>query len=307
MSDGNGGPNRSGDSPPVGTPDTDSCATDGSEAPQVSDDATEQRRPPRPARGDEGSPPVTTLHEPAHREALWALETAFERGELVTIFGRCTVEYDGRAASNLGPGRRLLVLKPDGAALVHTDEGRTPVNWQPPGSQHHATIRDGRLRVRSQRSDPTETLDVVFDRISHLSALSVTGGRTVAVAGSEVDLRQRILDTPSLIEPGFDPQSTEHPTDAGPVDIFGIDAEARPVAVELKRRRVGPDAVGQLTRYVRALERDSPDRADVRGILVAPSITDRAAKLLDTEGLEHVSLQPDPDEASESPERDHPT
>ena len=235
---------------------------------------------------------VTTLHRPTHRDALEALSAAFERGELVTVFGRCTVEYDGRAASSLGPGDRLLILKPDGTALVHTDEQRTPVNWQPPGSEHHVAVRDGRLRVRSEREHPTETLDVRFERVHQVSALPVTGGRAVDIHGSEEDLSQRILDQPALVESGFEPAATERGTAAGPVDVFGHDAEGRPVVVELKRRRVGPDAASQLGRYVEAVAREVPDGTDVRGMLVAPSVTDRARELLAENGLSFVSLDP---------------
>ncbi|MFD1566157.1 endonuclease NucS [Halolamina litorea] len=235
---------------------------------------------------------VTTLHRPTHRDALSALSAAFERGDMVTVFGRCTVEYDGRAASSLGRGDRLLILKPDGTALVHTDEQRTPVNWQPPGSEHRAAVRDGRLRVRSERENPDERLDVRFEQVHQVSALPVTGGRTVDVYGSEEDLRQRILDDPDLVEPGFQPEATERETAAGPVDVFGHDSEGRPVVVELKRRRVGPDAAGQLGRYVEALEREFPDGVEARGVLVAPSVTDRARELLAEKGLAFVAVDP---------------
>ena len=260
---------------------------------------------------------VTSLHGPSHREALWELEDAFERGDLITVFGRCTVTYDGRAASELGVGDRLLVLKPDGAALVHTDEGREPVNWQPSGSEHHAAVRDGRLRVRSTRTAPDETLTVRFEAVHQLSAMSVTGGRDLTLHGSEADLRTRILERPDLIEPGFEPRETERPSNAGPMDIFGVDGDGTPVVVELKRRRVGPDAVGQLARYVRALREelgaesgeepraeDSRGSAEigrgvspesdpvVRGVLVAPSVTERAAERLADRGFDHVALEP---------------
>ncbi len=282
---------------------------------------------------------VTSLHDPAHREALWELESAFDRGDLIHVFGRCTVSYEGRAASDLGPGDRLLLLKPDGAALVHTDEGHEPVNWQPPGSEHHAAVRDGRLRVRSVRTTPDESLTVRFSDLHQLSAMSVTGGRDLELHGSEEDLRTRILERPELVEAGFEPRETERPSNAGPMDVFGVDADGNPVVVELKRRRVGPDAVGQLARYVRAVREElgaettgdgdvdfaatgpaptdsdaaptdsdpAPTDSDaapgdpdttpvVRGVLVAPSITDRAAERLADRGFDHVALEPTPGE-----------
>ena len=249
---------------------------------------------------------VISLHEPSHREVLWELEAAFDRGDVTTLFGRCTVSYDGRAASDLGVGDRLLLLKSDGTALVHTDEGRTPINWQPPGSTHHAAVREGQLQVRSVRENPDETLTVRFETVAHVASMSVTGGRDLELHGSEADLRTRILSQPSLVEPGFEPRETERPSSAGPMDIFGIDADGTPVVVELKRRRVGPDAVGQLARYVRAVREelgtdgDGPTRADeppeatpaVRGVLVAPSVTDRAAERLSRQGFDHVALDP---------------
>ena len=78
-------------------------------------------------------------------------------------------------------------------------------------------------------------------------------------------------------------------TTAGAVDIYGKDADGTPTIVELKRRRVGPDAVGQLNRYVNALKRDLAAGRSVRGLLVAPSVTERAQELLTTEELEFVS------------------
>lgn len=235
---------------------------------------------------------VTTLYEPGHREALWELEAAFDRGDVVTVFGACTVDYEGRAATELGTGDRLLVLKPDGAALVHTDEGRTPVNWQPPGSTHHAAVAEGRLRLRSERSSPDETLTVRFSRVHQLSAMHVTGGRDLDVHGSEEDLKTRILERPELVEEGFEPRAVERESAAGPMDVVGVDDAGRPVVVELKRRRVGPNAVSQLARYVDAVKREEGDAVDVRGVLVAPSVTDRAAELLAEYGFEHAALEP---------------
>lgn len=220
------------------------------------------------------------------------VRAGLDAGELVTVFGRCRVDYDGRASSELGPGDRLLVLKPDGTALVHTDEGHQPVNWQPPGCDHEARLTDGELHVHSTRTTPEETLDVFFESVVATNRYAVTDDSELSVSGTEADLRERILDSPSLVEAGFEPRATERETAAGAVDIYGVDADGNAVVVELKRRRVGPDAVGQLDRYVTALRRESHDETTVRGILVAPSVTDRAGELLAEQGLGFVALEP---------------
>jgi hypothetical protein len=253
---------------------------------------------------------IDYLDRPTNREALAALEAALDRGALTTLFGRCTVEYDGRASSTLGPGDRLVVLKPDGTALVHTDADRTPVNWQPPGATHAASVRDDRLRVVVERSSPDERLLVSFGTVAHLAAMDASDPHDIELRGSEADLRDRVLEEPGLVAPGFEPVEAERRTAVGAMDLFGRDADGHPVVVELKRRRVGPAAVDQLARYVDAVERelaeDDPDgparghEADrprpstptVRGVLVAPSVTDGARELLDERGLAHVAVEP---------------
>jgi RecB family endonuclease NucS len=235
----------------------------------------------------------TILSDPAPADALDSVMAAIDRNDLLTLFGRCTVEYDGRASSNLGPGDRHVTLKPDGTVLVHTDEGQKPVNWQPPGCTHEPTVDEGRFVVRSRRETPAEELLISFERLRHVAAFDVTDPEDLSLSGTEEDLRERVIEDPSTIEPGFEPRATERDTPAGAVDVYGEDAEGRAVVLELKRRRAGLDAVGQLERYVDALRRDLHANREVRGILVAPSATERTRDLLAEHGLEFVSLAPD--------------
>ncbi|SDR09842.1 endonuclease NucS [Natronobacterium texcoconense] len=240
---------------------------------------------------------VDTLEYPSLEAARDAITDGIDREALVTVFGRCSVDYDGRASSRLGTGDRHVMLKPDGAALVHTDEGQQPVNWQPPGCEHAVwceNAEDGErlLLLESVRSTPEERLLVSFEEVFQVSAFAGSDETELALSGTEEDLRRRVLEEPDLLEPGFTPLATERDTPAGAVDVYGEDSAGRAVVVELKRRRVGPDAVSQLRRYVDALERDLHADAAVRGILVAPSVTDRADRLLVEYGLEFVSLEP---------------
>lgn len=234
----------------------------------------------------------SVLESPAASETRRALGEAIAANELASVFGRCTVDYEGRASSTLGPGDRLVLLKPDGTVLVHTDEGHQPVNWQPPGTDHAVRVEDGSVVVHSVRSSPHEELVVTFERVEQVSRYAVTDESELALSGTEADLRERILEDPALVEEGFEPRATERGTPAGAVDVYGVDGEGSTVVVELKRRRVGPDAVGQLSRYVDALRRDMHDDAAIRGILVAPSVTDRGRKLLAEKGLEFVPVDP---------------
>ncbi|MCU4973135.1 endonuclease NucS [Halobacteria archaeon AArc-m2/3/4] len=252
---------------------------------------------------------VLTLQEPTPEAARETIAAGFDREALVTVFGRCTVDYDGRATSRLEAGERHVMFKPDGAALVHTDEGQQPVNWQPPGCDHEVFLEDedgsedgaeasgdagdgNALCMRSLRSTPEERLLITFEHIMQVSTFTVTDPSELSLSGTEADLKARILDEPALLEPGFTPLATERETPAGAVDIYGEDADGRTVVVELKRRRVGPDAVGQLRRYIDALERDLHADAAIRGVLVAPSVTERAKRLLERDGLEFVALEP---------------
>ncbi|WP_226007134.1 endonuclease NucS [Natrinema salinisoli] len=243
----------------------------------------------------EGSQRTETLQGPTPAAACDLIARGLDRDAIVTAYGRCTVDYDGRASSRLEAGHRHVMLKPDGAALVHSDEGQQPVNWQPPGCDHEVLHEDGTVVLKSVRSTPNERLRVRFEDVLQVSAFSGSDENDLALVGTEEDLRQRILEEPDLLEPGFTPLATERETPAGAVDIYGEDAADRAVVVELKRRRVGPDAVSQLRRYVDALERDLHADAAVRGVLVAPSVTDRANGLLTEHGLEFVSLEPPAD------------
>jgi hypothetical protein len=166
-------------------------------------------------------------------------------------------------------------------------------------------VRDGTLHVVSRRENPDETLRIAFEAVYQVTTLDADDDRELDLRKTEADLRNRIADEPEIVEDGFEVVEFERRSVAGAMDVFGRDSEGRPVVVELKRRRVGPDAVGQLSRYVEAVRREAdpsgPGGGDgdgresetagrVRGVLVAPSVTPRAEELLEHEGFEFVCV-----------------
>ncbi|WP_457752507.1 endonuclease NucS [Thermococcus sp.] len=232
---------------------------------------------------------VKSVSNPSREELLELLDEGLITRSLIVIFARCRVHYDGRAKSELGPGDRVIMIKPDGTFLVHQKEKREPVNWQPPGSFVSFYSDGDHLVLRSLRKKPRENLGVELDEVYMASIFRAEDYEALALTGSEAEMLEMLFNNPEMIEPGFKALFKEKDIGRGIVDLLGRDANGNLVVVELKRRKADLHAVSQLKRYVEALKKESEN---VRGILVAPSITEGAKKLLEKEGLEFRAIKP---------------
>jgi len=233
-------------------------------------------------------PKVELKLNPSPEETKLLVDSAVSSEAILTIFARCRVHYDGRAKSELGPGDRIIIVKPDGSFLIHQKEKREPVNWQPPGSVVRLELREKPLLI-SVRRKPRETLEVELDEVYLIIVFHAEDYEELALTGSEAEMAELIFENPELIEPGFRPLYREKPIKHGIVDVLGLDRDGNIVVLELKRRRADLHAVSQLKRYVETLREE---HENVRGILVAPSLTSGAKRLLEKEGLEFRKLEP---------------
>jgi len=227
--------------------------------------------------------------EPSREEIVKILNRALSSDAVITLFAYCRVFYDGRAKSELGPGDRVIIIKPDGSFLIHQKNKREPANWQPPGSVVSIVVEDGKIILKSVRRKPKETLEVELIKTYLVSYFQAEDYEELALTGSEAEMADLIFENPSLIEEGFKPLFREKPIKHGIVDVLGRDKHGNLVVLELKRRRADLHAVSQLKRYVESLREE---HGNVRGILIAPSITAGAKKLLEKEGLEFKKLNP---------------
>jgi len=233
-------------------------------------------------------PKVELRENPSPEEIKLLVDSAVSSEGVLTIFARCRVHYDGRAKSELGPGDRVIIVKPDGSFLIHQKEKREPVNWQPPGSVVRLELRERPVLV-SVRRKPRETLEVELEEVYLITVFHAEDYEELALTGSEAEMAELIFENPEVIEPGFKPLYREKPIKHGIVDVLGVDRDGNLVVLELKRRRADLHAVSQLKRYVETLREE---HENVRGILVAPSLTSGAKKLLEKEGLEFRKLEP---------------
>jgi len=212
-------------------------------------------------------------------------------GAVVSIEANCEIEYDGRSGGYLAPGDRLVVCKPDGTLLVHRPSGHKPVNWMPGG----ATIKvepgeddeDAPL-LYARRSNPNEFLRVYLGDVYSVSRFDATDAVEYQERGTEAEMHEYIQANPEdALEDGIRILEHERETQYGYLDFFAQDGEGTPVVVEVKRRQATLNNFDQLKRYMELYRESNPD---VRGMLVAPSTSDRVKRALRDNDMEFVRL-----------------
>jgi RecB family endonuclease NucS len=233
---------------------------------------------------------TTFIVNPTLSEAESLIKKAFARRRTLIVAGSCRVRYTGRASSKLETGERLLIVKEDGALLVHRPVGYEPVNWQPTGSVFHVHADEDQLEIRGVRQKPRESVTLTFDAVFMISALNLVDSGEFMLYASEEDMHKAVLLKPSLLEEGFKPISYEKHVEPGFVDIYGEDQNGKLVVVEVKRKTAGKEAALQLAKYIDAIKAKA--NRELRGVLAAPSLGKDVQRLLVTLGLEFTALDP---------------
>jgi endonuclease len=209
------------------------------------------------------------------------------------IVARCEVSYTGRLAAFLPESTRLVIVKADGAVLVHADAGGyKPLNWMtPPTVIEEEGEPLERMLVRKRAGKSEDQLEIRI--LELLSDVSHEMGEAAALEkdGVERDLHEALAANPRLLGEELRLVSREWATDVGPVDLMCRDEEGGWVAVEIKR--LGTiDAVEQLSRYLECIRVD-PAKAACRGILAAQKLKPQAAVLATARGIACVEVDLD--------------
>ncbi|NLW13751.1 MAG: DUF91 domain-containing protein, partial [Trueperella sp.] len=75
------------------------------------------------------------------------------------VFATCAVDYSGRLDAHLEPAKRAVMIKADGAVLVHADGGSyKPLNWMSPPCT---------MTVEEPSADERETGIIEVWRVDH--------------------------------------------------------------------------------------------------------------------------------------------
>jgi len=227
---------------------------------------------------------------PTIPEAATIIRKALSKRSTLIIAGNCRVRYTGRATSTLEPGERILIIKQDGALLVHRPTGYEPVNWQPAGSVFNVETNEKEIEIRAVRQKPRESVTLTFDSLFMISILNLSDAGEFLLHASEDDMHRAILLKPEIFEEGFKPISWEKKVKPGFVDIYGEDKNGKLVIIEVKRKTAGKEAALQLAKYIEPIK--AKINRELRGVLVAPNVGKDVQRLLLTLGLEFKALDP---------------
>ncbi len=231
---------------------------------------------------------IDAVIKPDLSRAAEVIRNAVAERKLVVIVGVCRVDYEGRSESKLTSGERIIVIKQDGAFLVHRPTGHSPVNWQPDTSRIEVRVEDSYLIITAIRRSPREIVRVYMDKVyAVLYGKLVDKGEFIMYL-DELEIRDLLYSRPDIIEEGLRIIEKEKKLDVGSIDLFGYDRDGRPVIIEIKRVTASREAVYQLLRYVESYQRSYGVKP--RGILVAPQFSQAAIEALARLGLEYRDI-----------------
>ncbi|MCS7128859.1 MAG: endonuclease NucS [Desulfurococcaceae archaeon] len=217
-------------------------------------------------------------------EALKFIKESIGLRHVTIIIAPCTVEYYGRGSSSLGLGERVILIKQDGAMLIHRPTGYQPVNWQPDISSIEVKSEGGVIEIAAVRNDPREMLVVKLSLPIKVLSCKLVDSADFTKYLDESGVRDIIFKHPEVLEDGLRLVEKEKVIGDLSVDLFGYDKNGNPVLIEVKRVRADGEAVLQLFKYVEEYRKSSGIKP--RGILVAPERSQGALELLEKLGLE---------------------
>ena len=220
-------------------------------------------------------------------EELHELVKKWFKHATILIIGECEIDYTGRASSKASSSWRLIIIKEDGTVLIHESVGREPINWQP-NSYVVTELREDTLIIRAFRSKPREELVIKLRGECEVLIAKLGTGKFI-MSGTEKDIVEYLASNPRVIDENAELVSREVSTPHGRIDLILRGENNMLILVEVKRGVADIESVFQLRRYVEYYA--SLGVSNVRGFIVAQSLTPAARKLLNDFGLEYVCVK----------------
>lgn len=221
------------------------------------------------------------------------------------VIAECSAVYNGRGDANLERGVRAILIKKDGSVSIHNEKGNKPVNYMKTASMEETTLESGEKIWEFESKE--ERLIITLYSIHMQTEMGLMENDPGAVKdGTEKHLQEWVFNNPHVLGEGYTMLSREFNTGKGSVDLFALDKEGLPVAVEIKRVAM-LGAVDQTRRYIDSLKNEKiivekekfredielPDFIDfskTRGMVAALDIRPKTFEWAEKHNIETVVL-----------------
>ena len=126
-------------------------------------------------------------------QAKERLDAALARKDLIMLVGNCEVKYQGRAASNLPLGSRLLLIKGDGSFAIHQNRLLRPTNYLM-SNQWSTKMDSEKLVVSATKRNPKEVLTVFLTDVEMLTVHTMEDREgDFKLVGTEKELNDQLM------------------------------------------------------------------------------------------------------------------
>lgn len=195
----------------------------------------------------------------------------------ITI-AECSVVYTGRGDTTLGPARRAVIVKDDGAVSIHSDKGNKPLNYMGAPNVLTKTVNSDGNPVWSFDTRK-ESLQVTFLEVFETVDFPLGDKEPGLVRdGTEDQLQAWLAERPEQFGEGYSLVQREYQTGAGPVDLLFRHEDGHMLAVEVKRVAM-LGAVDQILRYLAELQEEySVVRGAIAALDIRPKTMTQAVK-----------------------------
>gem|GEM_PF-2131519 len=246
-----------------------------------------------------GRKPVEVLYEPDPVKACDEVKKSVLYRRAVVLIGDFSLRQDDKQV--LPRGERMLMVKSDWTVIIHRDSfsAQPVLAWEKcdsirvvcgdPLSLVAEKEEEENAKVDSPGAGGVpirfRSLEADFNKIFAVISTNLVDG-TILLEPGDGELLTAVLLKPELIEPGFKPLPANGEMKSGFVDLIGIDAHGNKTVVFLTKGEGTYKNVAELSRYIASVRRHLNSGENIRGILAAPSASEKAKVKLSEYGFE---------------------
>lgn len=207
------------------------------------------------------------------------------------VVGLISAQYSGRGETELAPYKRIVIHKADGTVSIHGDKGFKPMNYMSSASDLTVGEVEGDLvwTFKSKKEQLVVRFHEVFDEIQLELGQDDPGHSSKDKTESQ--LQAWLVDNLPKLDTNLYVSAREFQTGAGPVDLLAYEHDSNTmVCVEVKRE-APMNTVGQVLRYVDAVQEAYPHAA-VRGVIAAVEFKASTLKVAAKKNVECLVIPP---------------